>query len=418
MTIDSRPHFCPCTIVGQFARLVAVLALLLALAGAIAELALRKIARVQPAVLAATGLSPVVPDGWTGYRLRPSVPGPPEWIITNDLGMHAPRTYPLGKRARGKLRVAMLGSSVVYGLGQYFEYTIPAAAERALRQGGRRAEVLNFGTHSFNVVNISAMTQAYVHQFRPDAIVVVIDFPAGLPYWPIVTPAVAPSDMGIRKLGWREALLKRASEHSALFTVIDDPSTVRPFVRRVTRLPLEPELHPARPSVSVAAVSAPLSPLPSAGNVDPRAGSVEEIRAYEEKRRRDLAAPLAAMAAFCQEQSIALYFMTPYGPYFDLTDDELKQINVHPFLVEARRVYGSERRALAAEVETITAVVSAVAAAHSAQVIDMLEASRHATLRGSSDFTGDGIHFTAAGNVAVGKLIAARIAADFPPRPR
>ena len=411
---QAAPHLCPCTIVGQFARLAAALALLLLMAGAVAELALRKVAGIKPVVLAAVGLSPVVPDGWTGYRLRPNVPGPPEWIVTNDLGMHATRTYELAKRRPGKLRVAVLGSSVVYGQGVYFADTIPGAAETALRAGGRRAEVMNFGTHSFNIVNISAMAQAYVHQFEPDAIVVVIDLQVGSPNWPIVTPAVDGPAAQIRRLGWREALLKRASEHSALFTVIDDPSTFRPLVRQWTKLPLEPPPPAPRTATGRAPAAAT---IPAATNLAQGAhapAAAEEIHAYEEKRRRDLAAPLAAMAAFCREQSIALYFMTPYGPYFDLTDEELAQINVHPFLVNARRVYGSERRALATEIETITEVVRSVAKAHSARVIDMLEASRHGTLRKSTDFARDGIHFTAAGNVAVGKMIAAQLARDFP----
>ena len=85
--------------------------------------------------------------------------------------------------------------------------------------------------------------------------------------------------------------------------------------------------------------------------------------AYEERRERELAAPLAAMAAFCAEKSIALYFVTPYGPYFDLTDDELARMSVHHFLEEAARVHGSERAALGAEVELITRVVRRVAAA-------------------------------------------------------
>jgi len=36
--------------------------------------------------------SHVVPDGWTGFRLRPGVSGS-QAVATNDLGMHAPRTY-------------------------------------------------------------------------------------------------------------------------------------------------------------------------------------------------------------------------------------------------------------------------------------------------------------------------------------
>jgi lysophospholipase L1-like esterase len=121
---------------------------------------------------------------------------------------------------------------------------------------------------------------------------------------------------------------------------------------------------------------------------------------------------MAAMAAFSAEKTIALYFVTPYGPYFDFTEDELAHMNVHGFLEEAARVHGSERAALGAEVELITRVARRVAAQGSAHVIDMLEASRSSSLRTSPDFTHDGVHLSPAGNAVLGKLIAARIARD------
>jgi len=121
---------------------------------------------------------------------------------------------------------------------------------------------------------------------------------------------------------------------------------------------------------------------------------------------------MAAMAAFCAEKSILLYFVTPYGPYFDFTEDELARMSVRDFLEEAARVHGSERAALGAEVELITRVARRVAAHGSAQVIDMLEASRRSSLRTSSDFTQDGVHLSPAGNAALGRLIAARVLHD------
>jgi lysophospholipase L1-like esterase len=122
---------------------------------------------------------------------------------------------------------------------------------------------------------------------------------------------------------------------------------------------------------------------------------------------------MAAMAAFCAEKSIALYFVTPYGPYFDLTEDELDDMSVSHFLEEAARVHGSEREALGAEVELITRVARRVAARSSAHVIDMLEASRRSSLRTSPEFTPDGVHLSPAGNAALGKRIAERIVRDI-----
>jgi lysophospholipase L1-like esterase len=122
---------------------------------------------------------------------------------------------------------------------------------------------------------------------------------------------------------------------------------------------------------------------------------------------------MAAMAAFCAEKRIALYFVTPYGPYFDFTDDELASMSAQAFLEEAARVHGSERAALGAEVELITRVARRVAAGGSAHVIDMLDASRGSSLRTSPDFTPDAVHLSPAGNAALGRLIAARVARDL-----
>jgi hypothetical protein len=348
--------------------------------------------------------SNVVPDAWTGFRLRPGVSGQ-EAFVTNDLGMHAPRSYTLA-RPPASLRVAVLGSSVVYGLATPFADTIPGVVERELQSAGHRAEVLNFGTHGFTIVHVSALLQAYVHQFEPHVVVVVVDLQVGLPGWPPVRAETAEQDESIQKLGWWQALVKRGSERSVLISLFDDPRPARRWIRRATGLPLvarprtppgrQPEVQSQSPAPAAAVGSTPSSP--------------EELHAYERRRERDLAAPMAAMAAFCAAKGIDLYFVTPYGPYFDLTEDELQRMSVHHFLEEAARVHGSERAALAAEVELITRVARQVAVSGSAQVIDMLGASRSSSLRSSPDFTEDGVHFSLTGNAVVGKLIATRIA--------
>jgi hypothetical protein len=303
------------------------------------------------------------------------------------------------------LRVAVLGSSVVYGLAIPFAETIPGAVERELQAAGQRAEVLNFGTHAFSIVHVSALLQAYVHQLRPDVVVVVLDLQVGLPGWPDVRPAAASPEEGIERLGRWEALLQRGSSKSALLSLLDNPRPARRWIRRATGLPLtsRPRTPPRR--------QAEAQPRPSAPTVvvGPTASSPEERRAYVERRERDLAAPLAAMAAFCAEKSIALYFVTPYGPYFDLTEDELARMSVHHFLEEASRVHGSDLAALGAETDLVTRVARRVAEQGSAHVIDMLDASRGASLRSSPDFTEDGVHLSPMGNAALGKLIATRI---------
>jgi len=162
--------------IGGLLRLaLAVVAVLAVMTGGI-ELALRA-AGATPG--GGGNPSHIAPDGWTGFRLRPRVSGS-QALVTNDLGMHAPRTYTLEPPPES-LRIAVLGSSVVYGLGTRFTETIPGALERELQLAGQRAEVLNFGTHAFTIVNVSALLQAYVHQFEPDVVVVVVDLQLGVP---------------------------------------------------------------------------------------------------------------------------------------------------------------------------------------------------------------------------------------------
>jgi hypothetical protein len=294
-----------CAMIGGLLRLaLAVVAVLGVVAGAF-ELGLRA-AGAGPR--AAAEQSHIVPDGWTGFRLRPGVSGQ-EASVTNDLGMHAPRSYTLA-RPPDSLRVAVLGSSVVYGLATGFADTIPGVVERELQAAGHRAEVLNFGTHAFTIVNLSALLQAYVHQFQPDVVVVVVDLQVGFPEWPAVRPGASALDEGIERLGWWEALLKRGSGKSALLTLFDDPRRARRWIRRATGLPLQPRSRPAPPRQAEARspLAAPAVPTASAS---PTASSPESVRAYEGGRERELAAPMAAMAAFSAEKSILLYFVTP-----------------------------------------------------------------------------------------------------------
>jgi hypothetical protein len=402
---QAAPHVCLCAMVGGLLRLALTVAAVLGVLAGAAELGLRAAGARRGG---AVELSNTVPDGWTGFRLRPGVAGQ-EIDLTNELGMHAPRSYALAPPP-GVLRVAVLGSSVVYGLGVTFADTIPGATERALEAAGHRAEVLNFGTHAFSIVNVSALLQAYVHQFEPQVVVVVVDLQVALPRWPSVHPGASP-DMGGERLGWWHTLRRRASPHSALLTLLDDPRPARRWIRRATGLPLKPRAPLSEPSPEADA------PAASAARVsDPPPTPPESIPAYERMRERELGAPLAAMAAFCAESSMALYLVTPYGPYFDLTEDELARMSVHHFIEDPARLHGSEFAALAAEAELITRVIRRVAARGSARVIDMLEASRASSLRTSAEFTEDGVHLSPLGNAALGKRIATRIILDLQPR--
>jgi hypothetical protein len=396
-----------CTIVGGLLRLSLAIAALLAVLAAAAELVLRS-AGVMPQ--APRELANVVPDGWTGFRLRPNVSGQ-EAFVTNELGLHAPRSY-APSPPPGTLRVAMLGSSVVYGLDQPLAETIPGAVERELQAAGRRAEVLNFGTHAFSIVNVSALLQAYVHQLGPEVAVVLVDLQVGRARWPPLRPGEASEGEGIEALGGWRALVAQGSTRSALLGVLDDPRPARRWLRRTTRLPLHPYpgLAPRERDAPPGAAAGDPAPAPGDGPAAPPPGGIRE---YERRRERELAAPLSAMAAFAAESSIELYLVTPYGPYFQLTDEELGRMSVQHFIEDAIRVHGDARAALAAEVALITRVVRHVVDGGSAHAIDMLEASRGASLRSSGHFKEDGVHLTREGNAALARIISARIVGDL-----
>jgi hypothetical protein len=394
-----------CAIVGGLLRLSLAVAAVLAVLAAAAELALRS-AGVRPQ--AARELANVVPDGWTGFRLRPNVSGH-DAFVTNELGLHAARSYAPAPTP-GMLRVAMLGSSVVYGINLPLAETLPSALERELLAAGRRAEVLNFGTHAFSIVNVSALLQAYVHQVRPDVAVVLVDLQVGRARWPPLAPGEASTAEAVEALGPWRTLVARGSSRSALLGVLDDPRPARRWLRRTTRLPLHPHAGLAPRGHDAQADAEARDPAPSDGSAAP---PPEEVREYERRRERELAAPLSAMAAFAAETSIDLYLVTPYGPYFQLTDQELGQLSVQHFIEDAIRVHGDARAALAAEVELITRVVRRVAEGSSARVIDMLEASRGASLRSSGHFTKDGVHLTREGNAALARIVSARIVEDL-----
>jgi hypothetical protein len=122
--------------VGGLLRLAFAVAAVLGVVAGACELGLRAAGAAPPR---AGEPSHIVPDGWTGFRLRPGVSGE-EAFVTNDLGMHAPRTYTLEPPPES-LRVAVLGSSVVYAWPRASRTRSPApsSASSRWRASGRRS---------------------------------------------------------------------------------------------------------------------------------------------------------------------------------------------------------------------------------------------------------------------------------------
>src|SRR5207302_3351458 len=115
-------------------------------------------------------------------------------------------------------------------------------------------------------------------------------------------------------LTWNEALIKWGAQFSAVLTIIDNPEPARQLLGS---LPL--------PLTARASGAAQPAPAPSATSVEPpsQADLQRRRQEYEAARIRDIATPLAAMAAFSSEQGTRLVVVTPYGPYFQATDEQL-----------------------------------------------------------------------------------------------
>jgi dolichol-phosphate mannosyltransferase len=409
---------------------------------------LLRLAGLSPTVLETAGLAAIVDDKWTGWRLRPDVRDGPEWIWTNRQGMHARSDYPLARPEDG-VRIAVLGSSVAYGLGVNLDDTLPMATQARLRELGMSAEVLNFGTHGYNMANVSAMVQTYVHQFQVDMVVLLLDFQLIFPQYPGVVPR---ADVPVvHRLTLVEGAIKRASEHSVLVAVLDNPASLRAklqtaagnsLILRASDLSailfghladLMPRAGAEEPSGEVAhlmpvmgveasteaegrseisgepvgAADAPSSTSESLPTAAPVRRESQELRDYRKMRVGELGATLAATAAFCNERSIKLCIITPYGPYANYTPEEFEKFSVHHFLGRQTEMHhGDEGAALRDEIELVSRVVEDIGRRYGTFVMDMLGPSLTESLRSNPDFSTDGVHFTVDGYRNVGRRLA------------
>jgi lysophospholipase L1-like esterase len=410
--------------------LVVVLAI-----GLVAEVVLRA-KGLQPQNLYRVGFSATVIDRWTEWAMRPNV-RLNEYAVTNAYGLHEDREINLQKTP-GVPRVAVIGSSVTWGLGEALENTIPRSAQRALEKSGCPAEVLNFGNQGFNILNASAFLQAKMHQFNPDAVVVMMDLQMGFPRFPLPNP-ITDEQAVVRRLGFWEATFKRATEYSVVLTALDNVNISRAVIAPWVPFPVEPKKvevnakgaapPPADAGLKAfgdawkwigdrvagvfeplkekdpggAAVVAAAKPVPPA----PKARTPEE---YERRRERELGSVVSAMAAFARSMGFRLYFTTPYGPYFHASDAQLAKFSLN-MIAEATPIYGSLAAATRREAEIQSRVIASAAPSEGAAVIDMSAASRDATMA-DGDFSTDGIHLSAKGYRHMGDVIAARLMRD------
>jgi len=193
---------------------------------------------LEPQNLYQVGFSATVIDRWTEWAMRPDV-HLNEYLVTNAYGLHEDREVNLQKMP-GVPRVAVIGSSVTWGWHEPLENTIPRSAQRTLEKAGCAAEVLNFGNQGFNILNASAYLQAKVHQFDPDAVVVIMDLQMGIPRFPRPNP-LADEQAVVRRLGLREKLWKRATEYSVVLRALDDITWSRSLFAGRLPFPVEPK---------------------------------------------------------------------------------------------------------------------------------------------------------------------------------
>lgn len=431
MEIPGATRACSlCEVAGGFLRLAAYALAPVVVVGLAAEVALR-VAGQQPQELARVGFVATIPDGYTDWAMRPGV-RLNEYSLTNGIGLHEDREVTLA-RPVGMKRVAVVGSSVVWAIGEGLENTIPRSMERELVAAGCKVQVLNFGAHGYNIVNASAYVQTKVQQFRPDAVVLVMDTQMSYPQFPSVNPRADPRP--VRQLGWAEGMLKRASEYSAVLTWLDDTPRARGQLASMVRLPLASNMPPKAPLVveawqplrlaarfvehwsrdladriSLLRMRNPTPPLVMRSAVRSEPEALRTVQSYEAKRARDLAALVASLSAFSKESGIDLYFTTPYAPYFHATPAEMSKFSLSA-ATQVADLYGSAEAAVRRDVELASKVIAGTARAHGAGVIDFLPLTRSATTA-EGYFSTDGIHYTQQGYRHVGSLIAARLLQD------
>lgn len=277
-------------------------------------------------------------------------------------------------------------------MGENFDHTIPGSAEVELRKLGLDADVLNLATHGYNLVNISSYIQNYAHQFDPDILVLIVDLQIIFPKWPGLAPYQGTAEMtAIHKLTFWEGLIKRLSEKSVVFAWVGEPAKLSGVLK--------------------AAFGVDQIPVASVKAVDPVRATFSgllpgpELAKYEELRKTEIKALLAAISSFCKVKGIKFYVSTPYGPYFQFSDEELSHFPLHVFY-ESAKIYGSVRAALPRETWIATEAIREAARKEGFGLIDMLPETRRLSMKNTKDFTSDGIHLSGVGNQNFGRRIA------------
>jgi lysophospholipase L1-like esterase len=135
----------------------------------IRALGIQKIVRLNPDIYKISE-NPII-----SYELRPNYKGETYGVAvqTNSAGMLG-REYSRQKPP-DTIRIALVGDSVVFGIGVGMEDNTASSLERVLNQtsSAKKYEVLNFGVPSYNTEQEREVVKSKVLGFEPDLILLV-----------------------------------------------------------------------------------------------------------------------------------------------------------------------------------------------------------------------------------------------------
>ncbi|RMF45369.1 MAG: SGNH/GDSL hydrolase family protein [Planctomycetota bacterium] len=157
-----------------------------------------------------TGLAFFVPDAEAGYTLRPGlrIRSTTYDISVNSLGLRGPEIRVA--KAPGRVRIAVLGGSAVFG------YLVADAEdpcrilERELQGRGWQVEVINAGVPGYNLTQCRARYESVVAPLQPDIVLIY----AG---WNDIPTLIASDPAAVERTAGAPPLWQRCLSHSVLY---------------------------------------------------------------------------------------------------------------------------------------------------------------------------------------------------------
>lgn len=118
----------------------------------------------------------VVKDSMLGFRMVPNYRGvEPSHGTALEINSYGLRERELGPPSESKLRVYVLGDSIVFGLGIEAEEAFPRALERVLQRRLRRpVEVVNGGVPGYGTLQQLKMFEETVDTLQPDIVLATV----------------------------------------------------------------------------------------------------------------------------------------------------------------------------------------------------------------------------------------------------